>query len=77
VKPTLWSALGECVIAVGFLAYGLTRKPLHFNEFNPVKRPMSVLTATGLTSYGSTDSLLWHPRPDSRHALSVIMARRH
>lgn len=45
MKPTLWSALGECVIAVGFLAYGLTRKPLPFNELNPVKKPISVLAA--------------------------------
>jgi hypothetical protein len=41
----LWAAIGECGIAAVFLAYGLTKTPLHFNEFNPVKKPMSVLTA--------------------------------
>ncbi len=45
MKGTVWSAFGECVIAAAFLAYGLTRKPLHLNEFNPVKKPVSVLAA--------------------------------
>jgi hypothetical protein len=45
MQGSLWAAIGECVIAVIFLAYGLTRKPLEFNELNPIKKPMSVVTA--------------------------------
>jgi hypothetical protein len=33
------------MIAMVFLAYGLTKGPLHFNEFNLIKKPMSVRTA--------------------------------
>jgi len=45
LNGALWSAFGECMIAVVFLAYGLTKRPLHFNESNLIKKPMSVRTA--------------------------------
>jgi hypothetical protein len=45
MKGDLWAAIVECGIAAVFLAYGLTKRPLHLNEFNPVKKPISVLTA--------------------------------
>jgi hypothetical protein len=40
-----WNAIGEGIGAAVFLAYGLTGKPLHFNEFNLRKKPLSVLGA--------------------------------
>jgi len=40
-----WNAIGEGIGAAVFLAYGLTRKPLHFNEVNLRKKPLSVLGA--------------------------------
>jgi len=42
MSGALWSATGECVIALIFLAYGLTDKPLHFNRFDLWKKPLSV-----------------------------------
>lgn len=44
-RPSVWSAIGESIIAVVFLAYGLTNKPLQFNRFSLRKKPMSVLEA--------------------------------
>lgn len=45
MQGRLWTVIGECFIGAVFLAYGLTKKPLEFNELNPIKKPVSVLAA--------------------------------
>ncbi len=44
-QGSLWSALFLFLIGTVFLYYGLTRTPLHFNRFNPWKKPLPVWTA--------------------------------
>ena len=41
----LLAALVPIVIGTVFLYYGATRQPLHFNPFNPRKKPLPVWTA--------------------------------
>ena len=41
----LWGGILGCLIGCGFLFYGLTRKPLRVNPFNPSQKPISVRTA--------------------------------
>jgi hypothetical protein len=44
-QGSLWSALFLFLIGLGFLYYGLTRRPLYFNRFNPWKKPLPVWAA--------------------------------
>ena len=41
----LLNGIGECVVGLIFLLYGLTRKPLDFNESNPWKGTLSIWMA--------------------------------
>jgi len=41
----LWGGILGCAAGCGFLYYGLTRRPLKFNRFNPWDKPLSVRAA--------------------------------
>ena len=40
-----WSGVGLAALGGVFLLYGLTSKPLEFNAWNPVKKPLPIWAA--------------------------------
>jgi uncharacterized protein with PQ loop repeat len=44
-KDSLLGAAIECLGGMVFLIYGLTRRPLEFNHFNPRRKPLPVWAA--------------------------------